>query len=220
MMKLNKFACVGLAISLLSVSVAQAEVSKDVPGKSKAAKSGAAQLVKLDPATSTVAWFATKATGKHQGTVKMASGEVTVANGVVKTGTVVIDMTSLENEDVKDAEYHKKLVTHLKSDDFFGVEKFPTAQFKITGVKPIANAAEGKPNFDVTGDLTIKGKTFPQTFPALITLKDGKAIAKGTMTVDRTLYDIRYGSGKFFENLGDHLIHDKFNVEMNLVGTM
>src|SRR5690606_22867425 len=123
-------------------------------------------------------------------------------------------MTSIIVEDLKDPEYNGKLVGHLKSDDFFSVDKFPVATFKITSVKP-TNKNLG--THEVTGNLTIKGITHAVKFPATIEFKDGLATAKGKLKVDRTKYNIRYGSGKFFENLGDKMIDDNFEIELNVI---
>jgi polyisoprenoid-binding protein YceI len=126
-------------------------------------------------------------------------------------------MTTLANTDLTDASYNAKLVGHLKSDDFFGVEKNPTSTFKITKVEPIANAKAGEANYTITGDLTIKGKTHPATFPAVVTVNGNNATAKATATVDRAKYDIRYGSKSFFDNLGDKVINDEFTLAINIV---
>jgi polyisoprenoid-binding protein YceI len=110
-------------------------------------------------------------------------------------------------EDVKDAGMNGKLVGHLKSDDFFGVATFPTSELVITKV-------EGN-NF--TGNMTIKGVTLPNSFTATAT-KDGKStVYKGTLTIDRSKYNIKYGSNSFFDNLGDKAIYDEFTLDFSLV---
>ncbi|WP_347158563.1 YceI family protein [Pontibacter chitinilyticus] len=161
-------------------------------------------------------WHAKKVTGEHFGNIKLQSGALHINNNKLTGGNFVIDMSSISNTDIKDDEYRGKLLGHLKSDDFFGVEKFPTATFKITNVKPIANAAAGQPNYTVTGDLTIKGITNPITFPAVVTVKNGVATAKADVTVNRAKYDVRYGSESFFGNLGDKAIYDDFVVSLNV----
>ncbi|WP_242922511.1 YceI family protein [Pontibacter liquoris] len=161
-------------------------------------------------------WHGKKVTGEHFGNFKLKSGALNIANNKLAGGEFVIDMTSISNTDIQDAEYKGKLEGHLKSDDFFGVEKFPTATFKVTNVKPIANAAAGKPNYTVTGDLTIKGTTNPVSFPATVTVNKGVANAKADITVNRAKYDVRYGSESFFGSLGDKAIYDDFVVSINL----
>ncbi len=177
-----------------------------------------ATTYKVDAAASSVHWLGKKVTGQHDGHVKVKSGGLQVAGNAVTGGNIVLDMTSITVDDLKDAEYNGKLVGHLKSDDFFGVEKNPTAAFKITKVEAIAGAKAGEPNQKVTGDLTVKGKTNPLTFPATISVAGGKVEAQAKdVKVDRTLYDIKYGSGKFFQGLGDKVIYDDFLISFNLV---
>lgn len=150
------------------------------------------------------------------GNIGLKSGEMLLNGNKVSGGTFVIDMNTITCSDIKDEAYNGKFVGHLKADDFFGVEKHPTATFKITNVKPIANAAAGKPNNTVTGELTIKGITKQISFPATITVKDGLAHAKADVTVDRSKFDIRYGSKSFFDNLGDKAINDEFVVSLDV----
>ncbi|MDX5419388.1 MAG: YceI family protein [Hymenobacteraceae bacterium] len=178
------------------------------------------RVYNVETAASEVKWHAKKMTGEHMGNISLKSGQLNVDKNKVTGGTFVIDMTSLTVTDIKDEGMNGKLVGHLKSDDFFGVDKHPTATFNITEVSPIAKAAAGQPNYNVKGNLTIKGITNPVTFPATITVKDGVATAKADVTVDRTKYDIRYRSSNFFENLGDKAIYDEFTVSLNVKAKM
>ncbi len=165
---------------------------------------------------SEVSWNGKKVTGEHTGNINLKSGELKVADNQVTGGTLVMDMTSITNTDITSAEDKQKLEGHLKSDDFFGVENHPTATFEITSASPIAGAAAGEPNYNVAGNLTIKDKTNPVTFPAVINVADGTVTAQADVTVDRAKYDIRYGSNSFFDNLGDKAINDEFTVTFNL----
>ncbi|TPE42605.1 YceI family protein [Pontibacter mangrovi] len=175
-----------------------------------------ARAYKVDVAKSNLKWHAKKVTGEHFGDIQLQSGELQVNSNKIVGGTFVIDMNSISNTDIKDEGYNAKLVNHLKSDDFFGVEKHPTATFKISSVKPLANAAAGQPNATVTGDLTIKGITNQVSFPATVSVKNGVASAKAEVTVDRSKYDVRYGSKSFFDNLGDKVIYDDFVVTLDV----
>ena len=105
-----------------------------------------------------------------------------------------------------------ELVRHLKSPDFFDVEKFPIAAFTITIVPP----ANGE-LINITGNLTIKGIIQAVTFPAKIEVKDGIVNASGKLTIDRTRWDVRYNSGKFFLDLADEIISDSIEFEMKIV---
>lgn len=167
---------------------------------------------KVNAEKSDLHWYATKVTGKHDGKVKLASGTLTTNGTTVTGGKFDIDMTSITVLDLPaDNEYNGKLLGHLKSEDFFSVEKHNKAHFEITKV-----TAKGK-EFLVTGKMTIKGITNEISFPATIS-NSGKVVsAKAKITLDRTKWDIRYGSGKFFENLGDKAIHDDFVIDLNLV---
>jgi polyisoprenoid-binding protein YceI len=104
----------------------------------------------------------------------------------------------------------------LKSEDFFGVSKYPTSMFKISNVKPGEEADE----YHVTGDLTIKSTTLPITFPLVISWDADRAIAKARITMDRADFDVRYGSGRFFEGLGDKAIKDEFTLDVTIVSKM
>lgn len=185
---------------------------------SKSAKAKAATAYNVDAAQSNMAWHGKKVTGEHNGTIKIANGTVLVDKNKIVGGTVDIDMNSIVDLDIKDAEYNGKLIGHLKSDDFFSVEKHPKATFKITNVTPIKGAKAGSANYNVAGDLTIKGITKPITFPAQVAVTGNTVTAKSDAVVlDRTKWDIRYGSKSFFANIGDKAINDDFTVQFNLV---
>jgi polyisoprenoid-binding protein YceI len=170
----------------------------------------------VQPQLSTIGWLGKKVTGQHNGTIQFKSGQVLVKGTQITGGTFVVDMNSIKDTDLTDADYNAKLIGHLKSDDFFSVEKNPTATFVITSIKALKGDAAGN-NATITGNLTIKGKTNPLSFPAKIGVKNGVAAASGTATVDRTKYDIRYGSKSFFESIGDKAIDDTFTLTFNVV---
>lgn len=169
------------------------------------------ETLKVDTGASYISWKGYKVTGQHYGKVKLKNGNLEYENGKLVGGNFEIDMTTITSEDMQGS-YADKLVGHLKSDDFFGVTKYPTAKFVIT------KAAEAKPGeYRIKGDLTIKETTKPISFNALVSEKDGKQVATATMKIDRSEYDVRYGSGSFFDNLGDKTIYDEFDLEVTLV---
>ena len=176
------------------------------------------QKVAVDTKSSKMEWIAEKVTGKHWGTVNIKSGEFELEGDQLTGGTFDIDMTTITVVDIEDKETNAKLKGHLMSDDFFSVENHNTAQFVITKVK----AKEGKNgnNYEITGDLTIKGITKPITFPARISMKDNQLKAYASLDVDRTKWDVRYGSGSFFDDLGDRTIYDEFNIKLDLTANM
>ena len=168
----------------------------------------------VDVKKSTLAWHGKKVTGEHNGTVELNRGNLIFDGKNLTGGLIEIDMTSIKNLDVADEGYRNKLVGHLKSDDFFNVEKYPTATLKITKATP-----KGGNAYDVTGDLTVRGKTAPVTFPATVTLDGNNATATAKVVVDRSKYDVKYGSKSFFENIGDKMIYDEFDLTVKLVAT-
>ena len=169
----------------------------------------------VDKSESTVTWKASKVTGEHWGYVPISDAKLDVAGGKITGGSFDMDMVNLTVEDLTDEKSKGNLTNHLKSDDFFSVEKFNTSTFKITEVKS-TNAID----YTITGDLTIKGITKPVTFPAKVAMVGNKMTATGTIKFDRTHYDIKFRSGNYFENLGDKLIHDEVNLDVKLVAAI
>lgn len=176
-----------------------------------------AMTFKTDIEKSQVTWNARKVTGEHTGTVKIKSGTFKVDHHMLSGGEFLMDMKSISVTDVKDENMNGKLVNHLKSDDFFGVEKFPEAMLKVKSFTPVVGAKSGEPNYKVNGDLTIKGITKPIVFPARISVSDAEINAQADITIDRTEFDVRFRSAKFFDSLGDKLIYDEFTLKVNLV---
>jgi polyisoprenoid-binding protein YceI len=160
-------------------------------------------------------WEGKKVSGAHQGTVALKSGNVSIEKGTLKGGEVVVDLSKLTITDLQ-GEWADKLSGHLKSDDFFSVEKYPEVTFKIDSVKKLKGN-----KYEVTGPLSIKGKTAKQSFTVDVKEVGDKVTVAGDIAIDRTTYDIRYGSGKFFDpkTLGDKMIDDKFTLKLNLVAT-
>ena len=165
----------------------------------------------VDHEQSTVRWTGKKIAGQHNGTINVQSGTLEVEDNQLKGGQFAIDMQSLSNEDLT-GEDKAKLEGHLKSDDFFGVETYPTATLVITQATP-----QSESQYTITGELTIKNTTHPVEFPATVSLQDNQLIAEATITVDRSEYDVRYGSSSFFDDLGDNVIYDDFDIAISLV---
>lgn len=170
---------------------------------------------KVDTQKSLIEWTGKKVLGAYTGELKLASGSITTSSQVPSKGGFVIDMTSLSNTDITDAESKGKLLGHLKSEDFFSVDKFPSAQFAVTKFTP---AGAGKVN--VSGTLTIKGISNPINFQAAYTVSGNTFTAQAqNVKVDRTKYSIKYGSKSFFESIGDKAIDDEFILNISLVAT-
>lgn len=156
---------------------------------------------------SSVVWKAYKVTGSHEGTIDLKEGSLLFDGDKLTGGEFVVDMTTINTTDLAAGQGKEKLDGHLHSDDFFATATHPTSKLVFTSVK-----ASGKNSYDVTGDLTIKGKTAPVTFT--VSVYGSKATA--TLKVDRTKYDVKYGSGAFFDNLGDKTIYDEFDLVVDL----
>lgn len=171
-----------------------------------------AQSYKVDAAKSTLGWKAEKITGFHEGTIDIKSGSLKIDKDKITSGSFVINMSKIVCTDLTDAEYNQKLVGHLNSPDFFDVAKFPEATFTIT--KPVDVS---KSVTEIHGNLTIKGIVKPLIFKAVV-LKAGTSYIfnANSIVVDRTKYDIKYGSGSFFSDLGDKAIYDEFTLKLKL----
>jgi polyisoprenoid-binding protein YceI len=172
-----------------------------------------AAAYKVDVAGSAVKWTAYKVGGKHFGKISLKSGSIEMSKTKLSKASFEVDMTTLTVEDIS-GEWADKLKGHLLSDDFFSVEKHKTAKFVSTKIVP-----NGKGGFSVTGDLTIKGISKPITFDAVVKNEGGKITGTSAIKVDRTNYDIKYRSGKFFQDLGDKAIYDEFDLEVSLVAS-
>ena len=159
-----------------------------------------------DTAKTTLSWLGEKVTGQHIGTIKLQSGWINWQDNKIVSGDFKIDMAS-----IKESNRNAMLEKHLRSDDFFSVEKFPTAELVLTG----SDSFE-KGTAVVRGTLTIKGITNSIEFKSNVQKKDDGLWFYSNITVDRTKYNIKYGSGSFFDNLGDKVIYDEFKLKVAL----
>jgi polyisoprenoid-binding protein YceI len=162
---------------------------------------------KINVAKSTINWVGKKIAGSHEGTINLKDGALIFKGKKLVGGNFTVDMTSINTTD-SDGKDKANLDGHLKSDDFFGAEKYPTSTLVF---KKIADKGNGV--YGINADLTIKGKTNAVGFE--ITVSGNSATAD--LKVDRTKYDIKYGSGSFFEGLGDKTINDEFELKVKLV---
>jgi len=207
-----------IVVLLLAMTVFSCKETKnETPVKSaEAVKEVSAEAVKylVDIEKSTIAWKGAKKVGdSHHGTLQISEGYLALKDGKLSSGNFVIDMTSIKNIDIEDAGYNKKLTDHLNSADFFDVAKYPTAVFEITDV----NYEVGMDM--VKGNLTIKGITKSIEIPATTALSgsDGASFKSLTFTIDRTVWNVKYNSGKFFDDLKDKLINDEIEFTINLI---
>lgn len=165
-----------------------------------------------DVAASTIEWKGFKPTGSHNGTILIENGVLNLKDGKLNSGTFLIKMNSIKVLDIpEEDEGNAKLVGHLKNADFFDVENHPTAAFEITGV----TETEGK--MMLSGNLTLKETKNNVTFPVTITNTDNTVtLTSETFTIDRSKWNVKYGSKSFFDNLGDKFINDDIEIKINV----
>lgn len=163
----------------------------------------------VEPDESEVEWYARKVTGSHNGEVNVSEGELFVEDGFLIGGEFVMDMTTIEVNDLEDdSENENKLEGHLRTDDFFAVEQYPMAKFVITSTKPL-----GEDSTVITGNLTIKDITKSVSFPAKVDVSKDKVSADAKFTIDRTEWNVHYRSG---ESFADKMIYDEVRFEIEL----
>ncbi len=168
-----------------------------------------------DVKASKVDWEGTKVTGKHSGNIMLKSGLLTDTHGQW-TGTFEVNMQSINCTDLEAGQGKEKLEGHLKSPDFFDTEKFPTAKLVISSITPLETPKNGMTH-TVKGFLTIKDKSNPIEFNASMKGEGSRMTCDGIVNVDRTKYDVRYGSKTFFAEIGDKAIMDEFSLRFNVV---
>lgn len=166
----------------------------------------------VDTKTTTATWLGKKITGQHTGAINISKGNILHDGKTITGGSFEFDMKSITCTDLPDPEWNGKLIGHLKADDFFGVEKNPTAKFELT--KAVLKSGN---DYDITGKLTIKGITNEITFPAMIKTEGKALVSSAKIIVNRTKFDIKYGSASFFEGIGDKAISDDFELNVTLV---
>ena len=164
-------------------------------------------IYNIETAQSQITWTGREvSTSSHYGTLDFVSGNFEISNGAIVNGEFIVDMTSINNQDME-GDSKVRLEGHLKSDDFFSVESHPIAVLSINSSELIS---DGK--WNVSGDLSIKGFTHPVNFEMVSTSEGWSA----NLVFDRSKYDVRFRSGSFFENLGDKLIYDDIELSINL----
>ncbi|MDT0555988.1 YceI family protein [Patiriisocius hiemis] len=160
---------------------------------------------KINIKESSIEWKGKKVLGSHTGTIQLKEGYLEMDGNKLTGGMFVVDMTSINVTDLE-GDSKGKLEGHLKSDDFFGTASHPTATLLIK------KATKTKSGFEVTADITIKDTTEEITF--ILKMKDNTATT--SLKIDRTKFGVRYGSGSFFDNLGDNTISDNFELDVTL----
>jgi len=154
--------------------------------------------------------------GEHAGTIGVTKGQLIFVDDQVTGGSFEMDMNSIQDTDMKADDGGNDLTSHLKSDDFFSVDKFPTALFEITKTVKIKDVQPNQPNYFVTGTLTLKGVKNTLEFPVFISIQENNIAASAKFKFDRTKWNVKYNSGKFFSEIGDGAISDAIGIELNM----
>ena len=174
----------------------------------------------IDTEISVVRWTGRNLFNHHQGTLKLASGHIEVQNGILQSARFIIDMNSIACEDLVDTAYNAMLIHHLRDDDFFAVDRFPTAVFVCDRAAPLPSCTPGIPNYTLHGSMTLRGVTQPLSFPAVIAAADADHLTgQAQFELDRTQFGSHYGSGKLFAFLGKHVVNDHIHLHIKLHAT-
>lgn len=191
-----------IAAMLLVLSTSLTAVAQDKPMLA---------TYKVDPAATTVKWVGKKVTGEHAGNLSVKNGTLVFTGDVLTGGEIIVDMNTLTVTDIPASdESNGKLVGHLKSPDFFNVAKNPEAKIVIV------SSEKTKTGLKVKGNLTFVGKTNPVEFDAVVNKTASSVSASSDIVIDRTKWDLKYGSGSFFKGLGDKAINNEFTVSVNV----
>jgi polyisoprenoid-binding protein YceI len=206
-----------LSAAFLMVSCGGPQGERATTSDQQAVIESKGEVYTAETASSKIEWVGTKPTGEHHGTVNITKGEVFVDNGEITGGEIVIDMNSITVLDLTDPETNEKLRSHLVSPDFFETETYPEARFVFTSVTPYTGEQTGAENFThtVSGNLTMKDATRNVTFPARIDFQEGSMkVVTDNFIIDRSEWNVKYGSRKFFDNLADNFIHDDISLRI------
>ena len=161
-------------------------------------------------------WTGRNANKRHYGTLKLSKGEIRVRDGAID-GAFEIDMRSMKNSDLEGDPLQPVLIAHLMSDDFFFVKMFPKASFNLVAAKAMESAALSSPNFEAEGTLELRGVKADVRFPATVNRReDGSVSIEAHFDMERTRWNILYGSSRFFEHLGMHLVYDLITIELRI----
>ena len=172
---------------------------------------------RIDRDQSIIEWVGRNPNTKHFGTVRFSDGQIHIEDNAI-TGSAEIDMNSIENLSLEGDELQPVLVSHLKSEDFFLVKLFPTAKVIINGGRLAKAPYLSSPNYEVDGTLDLRGIKANISFSATITRSNGgDLVAEAHFDIDRTRWNVIYGSTRFFEHIGMHMVFDIISFEVKIV---
>jgi len=212
---LNAFVIAGLGLAVTGCKNDNKEANT-TDAKDAATAEAESMEFMVDTTSTIIDWKGEKPTGTHTGTIKVANGSFMANDSVVESGTFVIDMksievTDLEGEEKSNLEAHLKGTVEGKEGDFFNINEFPEATFEVTGI------TEEEGQSMLQGNLTMKEETKNISFPVSIS-RDGEniEITSEEFTIDRTKWNVNYGSKSVFDGLGDKFINDEITLKINL----
>ncbi len=170
----------------------------------------------LDTERSLIRWTGRNLVNQHTGTLAVTSGYLEASEHGLSSALVETHFDSLKCTDIADQKMNQVLLDHLKAADFFLASEFPTASFVLSAVEAIEGATPGRPNTRVKGDLTLRGESRPIDFDAVFHQGPEEWVVQANFDLDRTRWNSRYGSGRFFEALGKHLVNDHISLQVQL----
>jgi polyisoprenoid-binding protein YceI len=172
----------------------------------------------VDTEASVVRWTGQNLFNHHHGTVKLSKGAFTVEDNQLTHAKFTINLRSILCEDIADSSLNALLLRHLMDADFFHVAQHPEASWVLSAAQAIPGSVEGQPNWQLSGQLTLRGVTQPVNFPAVIAASaDGQTITgQAHLHLDRTLFGSIYGSGRFFKFLGQHVVNDHIQLHLKI----
>ncbi len=203
--------------ALLFLSCGQQSKNKTEASDAQEAAPAEGQKLMVDTAASSIHWTGFKPGGHHSGTLGIKSGELYIEGTTLKSGSFILDMNAIVCEDIKDADMSQKLVGHLKSADFFDVEKYPEGQFIITGSQELSKGTDSL-NVKISGNLNLKDVSKNISFDATIK-KDGHNYVATTapFSIDRIQWGVNYGSKNIFKDLKDSFINDEIEIRLVII---
>lgn len=206
-----------LSALVLAVSCNNAAKNKVEGTDAQAAASGTGVELTVDPSASSIHWLGSKVGGSHHGTIALKEGSLAINGEEVASGSFTVDMNAIVDEDLTDGKMNEMLVNHLKSEDFFDVAKYPTSTFTITKVEKAATPNDSV-NYTISGNLKLKDVEKNITFGAKVTKENDvyKAVTV-PFTIDRTQWNVKYGSKTLFANLKENVVNDNIELQITIV---
>ena len=176
------------------------------------------RLYSVDPEQSLVLWTGRNARGQHNGVLALSGGEIDFSDCC--SGYFHADMRSIRDLDIHDPEQRAVLEAHLASDDFFFVDRFPSATYHIERIMSVARLPAGVANHTLTGLLELRGVSRNVVMAAHFRNLDNGAISlQANFNLDRTMWGVLYGSARFFKFLGKHLVYDHVSLDIRIILT-